>query len=121
VAAGGSVADGQLFPVLGLLDVHLLLLHGHLLTLKRKALLLGSSCNLSLFLLLPLGPSSSTHGSVLVLLLKINGPQHAHHLAAAHCHPDLSIRRRWIRTGLRVNLVQTFDQGLINRGEQVIH
>ena len=111
----GSVADGQLFPVLGLLEICLLLLHGHLLALQRKALLLGLGSCFSLSLL---GSStSSTHGSVLVLLLKINGPKHAHHLSGAHCHPDLSIRRCWVRAGLGVNLVQPPQQGLINRGE----
>jgi hypothetical protein len=52
----GSVADGQLLPVLGLLDIHLLLLHGHLLTLERNALLLGLGSSFSLLLLLLLAP-----------------------------------------------------------------
>jgi hypothetical protein len=57
-----------------LLGVHLLLLHGHLLTLERNALLLSLGCSFSLLLLLALSSSSSTHESILVLLLKINGP-----------------------------------------------
>jgi hypothetical protein len=59
--------------VLGPLSSSRFLLHRHLLTLERKALLLSGSRSLSLLLLLALGPSS-THGSVLALLLKINGP-----------------------------------------------
>jgi hypothetical protein len=60
--------------VLGLLNPGLLLLHCHLLTLERKALLLSSVCSFSLLLLLLLSASASAHGSILVLLLKINGP-----------------------------------------------
>jgi hypothetical protein len=57
-----------------LLGVHLLLLHGHLLALERKALLLGLGRSFSLLLLLALATTSCAHGSTLVLLLKINGP-----------------------------------------------
>jgi hypothetical protein len=65
-----SLADGKLLLVLGLLSSHLLLLHGHLLLLEPEALLL--SCNLSA--VVRRSSTTTAHESVLVLLLKINGP-----------------------------------------------
>ena len=67
-----GLADSQLLLVLGPLSSRLLLLHGHLFALERHALFLSPSCSLSLSSLS--SASSSTHESVLVLLLKINGP-----------------------------------------------
>ena len=65
------------------------------------------------------GTATAAHRSGLVLF-KINGTQHAYHVALSHVNPDLSISPGFPRAQFRESFFQSFQDCLVDSWPEII-